>query len=56
MNSSGKIAEIEGFPRATYKDQVDSTSGAFNMLTSDRPAIKIARTPIHYGKVPPAVR
>lgn len=50
------LTEIEGFPRATYKDQVDSTSGAFNMLTSDRPAIKIARTPIHYGKVPPAVR
>lgn len=27
------LTEIEGFPRTTYKDQVDSLSGAFNRLS-----------------------
>src|SRR5207253_7265871 len=27
------LAEIEMFPRGTFKDQVDATSGAFNKLT-----------------------
>lgn len=27
------LVEIEGFPRSTYKDQVDSLSGAFNRLS-----------------------
>lgn len=27
------LTEIESFPRATYKDQVDSLSGAFNRLS-----------------------
>lgn len=27
------LSEVEGFPRSTYKDQVDSLSGAFNRLS-----------------------
>ena len=33
------LEELKYFPFSTYKDQVDASSGAFNMLTKPRIAI-----------------
>jgi predicted phage terminase large subunit-like protein len=39
------LTELEAFPRGTYKDQVDSSSGAFNKLARGAPALAWASTP-----------
>jgi phage terminase large subunit-like protein len=36
------LSEAESFPRSTYKDQIDSLSGAFNRLSRGGFAMSVA--------------